>query len=53
MPVAIRKDPICGMEIPHGEAAASSHFGEWLYLFCSQRCKEDFDRDPVKYLLKK
>jgi YHS domain-containing protein len=53
VPVEIRKDPVCGMDIPHGEAAGSSQFGEWVYFFCSQRCKEDFDRDPIKYLLKK
>ena len=49
----IRKDPVCSMEVAPKEAAGKSQFGEWLYLFCSARCKEDFDRDPVKYLLKR
>jgi Cu+-exporting ATPase len=53
MPVEIRKDPVCGMEVDPKEAAGKSQFGEWLYYFCSPRCKEDFDGDPVKYLLKK
>jgi YHS domain-containing protein len=53
MPVEIRMDPVCGMEVPRGEAQGSSQFGEWVYFFCSIRCKEDFDRDPIKYLLKK
>ncbi|HXF50959.1 MAG TPA: YHS domain-containing protein [Dehalococcoidia bacterium] len=53
MPVEIRRDPVCGMEADPKEAAGKSQFGEWLYVFCSNRCKEDFDADPVKYLLKK
>lgn len=53
MPVEIRIDPVCGMEVPRGEAQGSTQFGEWVYFFCSLRCKEDFDRDPIKYLLKK
>jgi YHS domain-containing protein len=53
MPVEIRKDPVCGMDIPQGEGQGSSRFGEWVYVFCSTRCKELFDADPVKYLLKK
>lgn len=53
MPVGIRRDPVCGMEVEPKEAAGKSQFGEWLYFFCSPRCKQDFDGDPVKYLLKK
>ena len=53
MPSEIRKDPVCGMDVAPREAAGKSQFGEWVYLFCSARCKEDFDRNPVQYLLKK
>ena len=49
----IRKDPVCSMEVAPKGAAGKSQFGEWVYFFCSTRCKEDFDRDPVKYLLKR
>ena len=48
----IRKDPVCNMEVAQKKAVGKSQFGEWNYFFCSARCKEDFDRDPVKYLLK-
>lgn len=53
MATEIRKDPVCGMEIETGTSAGKTQFGEWLYHFCSARCKEDFDKDPLKYLLKK
>jgi len=53
MPVEIRRDPVCGMDVQPGEGAGTSQFGEWVYHFCSTRCKEDFDRDPLTYLLKK
>ena len=53
MPIDIRTDPVCGMDVARGEAAGKSQFGEWIYYFCSARCKEDFDREPLKYLLKK
>ncbi len=53
MPLEIREDPVCGMAVAPGTSVGKSQFGEWLYHFCSERCKEDFDRDPVKYLLRK
>ncbi len=53
MPTEIRTDPVCGMEVEPRQAAGKTQFGEWVYYFCSARCKEDFDRDPVKYLHKK
>ena len=48
MVVEIRKDPVCDMDVPQGEAAGTSQFDEWLYYFCLARCKEDVDRDPAK-----
>ncbi len=53
MPAENRTDPVCGMQVEPGTAAGRSQFGEWTYFFCSARCKEDFDNDPIKYLLKK
>ena len=48
-----RYDPVCGMEVDPKEAAGKSTFQNVTYYFCSQRCKEDFDANPVKYLLRK
>lgn len=46
-------DPVCGMEVDPRESAGKSIFQDITYYFCSARCKEQFDADPVKYLLKK
>lgn len=46
-------DPVCGMEIEEKEAAGSSTYKGVVYYFCSQHCKEEFDKDPVKFLQEK
>ena len=43
------KDPVCGMNVPRGQAAARRKFGEEVYVFCSLRCAEAFDQDVAKY----
>ncbi len=44
------KDPVCGMEIEKEKAAATSdHMGR-TYYFCSALCKENFDKEPMKYM---
>lgn len=43
-------DPVCGMRIKKREAAATlEHEGE-TYYFCSESCKEEFIKDPMKYM---
>lgn len=42
------KDPVCGMDVSH--RAASSEFKGETYRFCSEGCKESFDKDPDKYV---
>ncbi len=39
MPLEIREDPVCGMAVAPGTSVGKSQFGEWLYHFCSERCK--------------
>ena len=42
-------DPVCGMTIAPGDAAATSQYkGQTIY-FCMTECKEAFDADPEKY----
>lgn len=43
-------DPVCGMEVNPGTAAAKSVYKGQTYYFCSLGCKSLFDREPEKYL---
>ncbi len=44
------KDLVCGMDVKEGQEAGSSLYKGQKYLFCSTGCKEQFDRDPDKYI---
>jgi len=46
------KDPICGMMVDEQKAAATSSYKGQTYYFCAKVCKENFDKDPEKYLQK-
>ncbi len=43
-------DPVCKMTIEDKDAAATSVYKGTTYYFCSEHCKEDFDKDPESYL---
>jgi Cu+-exporting ATPase len=44
------KDPVCGMRIqPVQVVAVSEHAGS-TYRFCSEACKQKFDRDPARFV---
>ena len=43
------KDPVCGMTVDDKAALSSEHKGRVIY-FCSQGCKNAFDRNPQKYV---
>ena len=43
-------DPVCGMEIDPQTAAGSSQYMGKTYYFCSPGCKQDFDKDPERYV---
>ncbi|MDH4271327.1 MAG: copper ion binding protein, partial [Candidatus Aminicenantes bacterium] len=44
------EDVVCGMQVREDRAAATSEFKGKTYYFCSESCKEEFDRNPEKYL---
>jgi YHS domain-containing protein len=44
-----RIDPVCGMPVSTGAALESSYKGT-TYHFCSQGCKNQFDRAPSEYV---
>ena len=46
-------DPICGMEVDAEEAIALRRVSEYKgknYYFCAESCKQDFDRNPEKFI---
>jgi Cu+-exporting ATPase len=44
------KDPVCGMEVTYATAQARSEYDGQTFYFCSLDCKEQFDKDPEKYV---
>jgi YHS domain-containing protein len=47
-----QKDPVCGMSVDTNKAMASTQSQGKTYYFCSQECKEKFDRNPAQYVRK-
>jgi YHS domain-containing protein len=43
------KDPVCGMDVDEQKAAATAQHEGKTYYFCSQACKDAFEKDPHKY----
>lgn len=43
------KDPVCGMNVDEKTAKLKSEYKGETYYFCSQTCKEAFDKNPAKY----
>ncbi len=41
-------DPVCTMEVKKDTPHVAEHDGR-KYLFCSDKCKAEFTKDPVKY----
>jgi YHS domain-containing protein len=44
------KDPVCGMELTYENAQARSEYNGQTYYFDSLDCKEQFDKNPEKYV---
>jgi YHS domain-containing protein len=43
-------DPVCGMEVPTGQAVGESEYKGHAYYFCSEDCREQFESDPGKFV---
>jgi YHS domain-containing protein len=50
MEVVMEKDPVCGMDVDPKTAAGKSEYQGKTYYFCSPGCKQDFDKDPERYV---
>ncbi len=49
---ALTRDPTCGMDVDEAKARAAGRtveFGGRTYSFCSDACKRNFEKDPVRY----
>ena len=44
------KDPVCGMEIDRHSAAGKATYKGKTYYFCSVSEKEQFEKEPAKYI---
>lgn len=45
------KDPVCKMNVDPAQALKVERDGK-TYYFCSEHCKEQFEKDPAKYVAK-
>jgi len=43
-------DPVCKMTVEPAKAAARSTYLGQTYYFCAVGCKQQFDKEPEKYL---
>jgi Cu+-exporting ATPase len=43
-------DPVCGMTVTPGTAAAVHQYDGRMYYFCSEPCQQRFSEDPEKYI---
>jgi len=43
------KDPVCGMSVKPADARFKSEYRGKTYYFCSEGCKQKFDKEPAKY----
>jgi YHS domain-containing protein len=49
---AMAVDPVCKMTVEPARAAAQSMYRGQTYYFCAVGCKQQFDKEPEKYLSK-
>lgn len=48
-PGGASKDPVCGMDVEPGKAAAAAVYRGQTFYFCSTSCRDKFEKDPAKY----
>ncbi len=44
------RDPVCGMDVAPGSAAATVEYKGKTYYFCNVNCKNSFEKEPERYL---
>jgi len=43
------RDPVCGMDVNEHDSRFSTNWEGQKYHFCSDQCKQEFDREPRHY----
>jgi YHS domain-containing protein len=43
-------DPVCKMNVAESQAKYTSVSNGTKYFFCSSACKQEFDKNPSKYV---
>jgi len=43
------RDPVCGMQFPSEQGAATREYRGATYHFCSARCATAFDKEPERF----
>jgi YHS domain-containing protein len=43
------KDPVCGKIVAASEAPAKIEHGSHTHYFCSEACRQEFEKNPKKY----
>ena len=43
------KDPVCGMQVERSNPGTTSRHGGHTVYFCSDRCKDKYDKDPGRF----
>ena len=43
------RDPVCGMNVREDNKSLRSEYKGQSYYFCSDKCRQEFDRNPSKY----
>ena len=46
-------DPVCGMNVPPGNAEFVNNYQGRTYYFCAEACRKAFEANPKKYLERK
>jgi YHS domain-containing protein len=46
-------DPVCKMDVDEKKAAATYEYKGKMYYFCTAGCRENFSKDPEKFLKSK
>lgn len=46
------KDPVCKMELKRSDAEATAEYNGRTLYFCTEQCKETFEKNPENYINK-